>query len=201
MQLYFLLLFSLLLSLGILYLGIGLKVFLSKRPVLFLSKWFFAILSLVYGPFFFSSLFALEELSFSNLILPITLSVSIIIPLIRLKGYTIIGITNDSFDNALKSALKQLNIPFEESFTRISLITKGIELQASILSSRGMGSLQIKKHSKAGNEILKDIVQLMNDYFKSNPTILKTSSAILHFISSGVLVGIGIWGLIWLDQF
>jgi len=193
MRSYGLFMFFVLLTMGVSYFGIGLKVLISKRPLFISSRWYFAMIAIAYVPFAFNYFFLPGQLSLTSMLMPVIFGTLLLFYWFILKGYIAIGITDEGFDNALKSALKQLNLPFEESLTRIVLASKGVELQVSIQSWIGTGQLKIKKRSKAGNELLKDIAQSMNDYFKSNQTKTNNLTAIFYLIMGVILLGISVW--------
>jgi hypothetical protein len=83
------------------------------------------------------------------------------------EGYSAFGVTDESFQEALRSALNRLNLPFEETIFRIRLTSIEADIHASVHSSLGCAQLIIKHPGHRST--LKRIVDAMNDYFKTVP--------------------------------
>lgn len=195
MQPYMLFLFSILVVMGVSYVGIGLWVLMQKRPLIISSRWYLTIILFAYVPLVASYWIIPGRLEYSTLLMPLMYLVLIVFFWFMLKGYVAIGITDDSFDDALKSALKELNLPFEQALTKIKLASKGMELQVSVQSWMGTGQIKTKRRGKAANALLKDVVASMNHYYKTTHTKTNNVTAIFYLVAGLILAGIAVWFL------
>jgi hypothetical protein len=100
-------------------------------------------------------------------------------------AYWAFGVTDESFQQALHSALSRLDLPFEESFSRLKLTSVGADLQAGIQSSMGAGELRIEQPQHRST--LKSIADAMNEYFKTEPCKVNITGSIYSCIM-GVLM-------------
>jgi hypothetical protein len=96
------------------------------------------------------------------------------------EGYSVFGVTDESFQAALRSALNRLNLPFEETIFRLRLTSIGADLQASVQSSMGCAELMIEQSGHKST--LKSIAGAMNDYFKTEPCKTNMRTNILYII-------------------
>jgi hypothetical protein len=190
---------------AILLLTIGLRVAVTKRPFLVSHRHFVWIMSippilsvaavggLIFdGPFFDGSFNAFDfgfEFVGITLLIVFLLSLGIAFFAIwkRPGEYSAFGVTDESFQEALHSALNKLNLPFEETVFRIRLTSIGADLQVAVQSSMGLGYLTIKQPEH--RPMLKNIADAMNEYFKTTSGKLNTAASI-YFIIMGALVTI-----------
>jgi hypothetical protein len=100
------------------------------------------------------------------------------------EGYSALGVTDESFQDSLRSALNKLNLPFEETIFRIRLTSIEADLYASVYSSLGCAQLIIKHPGHRST--LKSIVDAMNDYFKTVPCKTNMTTNV-YFIILGAL--------------
>jgi hypothetical protein len=193
---------------AILLLTIGLRGAVTKRPFLVSLRHFVWIMSippllsvaavggLIFdGPFFDGPYFdgpsnAIDfGFGFVGIILLIVFLLSLGIMFFAIwkqtVGYSAFGVTDESFQEALHSALNKLNLPFEETIFRLRLTSIGADLQVAVQSSMGLGQLTIKQSEH--RPILKNIADAMNEYFKTTSGKLNTAASI-YFIIMGVLV-------------
>ncbi len=105
-------------------------------------------------------------------------------------GYSAFGVTDESFQEALHSALNKLNLPFEETIFRLRLTSTGADLQAVVQSAMGIGQLTIKPSEH--RPILKNIADAMNEYFTKTSGKLNVAASIYSIIM-GALALIAAW--------
>jgi hypothetical protein len=101
-------------------------------------------------------------------------------------GYSAIGVTDESFQDSLRSALNKLNLPFEETIFRIRLTSIETDLHASVNSSLGCAQLMIKHPGHRST--LKSIVDAMNDYFKTVPCRTNMTTNVYFIIFSTLTI-------------
>ena len=101
----------------------------------------------------------------------------------QLKGYVVFAITDTSFREALVAALQRLELPYEESLSVIRLTSVEADLQVSIQSWIGTGVIKTKH--RAHRSVLKEVVDAMNEYFR-------TSSVSTNMISCVFCVVMGV---------
>ena len=84
----------------------------------------------------------------------------------QMKGYMAIGVSDDSFRNALHFSLNKNNLPFEEKLSVINLTSINAKLQVAIQSWIGVGQLKLK--NSKDSKILREIVMGLNEYYIEN---------------------------------
>jgi len=183
------------------FLIISIKVLSRKKPFFFSAKWLFAFMVIAFSPMLINSfriLFkhGLEVESLIVLLSPFMFFVLLSFFWIQMKGYVAIGITDDTFQDALHYALNELKIKFEESLSRLKLPELNCELQVSIQSWIGTGQIKLKKHSDEVS--LKGIVEKMDTYYKDNNINANKITAIFYLIM-GVLMLLFSIGFLFLD--
>ena len=83
-----------------------------------------------------------------------------------MTGYIAIGISDDSFREALHFSLKKNELAFEEQLSAIKLTSINAHLQIAIQSWIGAGQLKLKK--KNDKSVLPQIISGMNDFYIEN---------------------------------
>ncbi len=155
------------------FLTIGLKVLLTKRPFLLNSRYFFAFILLSFSPSFvntfnwFSERVS-SEISFIFYLNPLMLIVLLVFFWFQMKGYMMVGISDDSFRDGLHFSLKKNGYEFEEKLSLIELSSLGAVLQVSVQSWIGMGQLKLKKSNDSS--VLKKIINGLNEFYQNNST-------------------------------
>ena len=169
-------------TMAILFLGTGLRAILTKRPFLVSNRWFLLMIFLVLAPSIVFSLktFSGEILGWTNALL---LGAVLLMMWYQLKGYVAYAVTDASFREALLAALQKLQLPYEESLSVMRLTSVDAELQISVQSWMGTGTIKVKQ--RAHRSVLKEVVNVMNEYFR-------TSSVSTNLISCVFLVVVGI---------
>jgi len=109
----------------------------------------------------------------------------------QMKGYVAIGITDESFQAAIQSALQKLNIEFEEELARIKLASLDIDLQVSIQS--WIGTAQLKAKQSKGNAIVKEIANAIIDYYQTNETKTNNVTSIFYLVLGLLTLAMAIW--------
>ena len=167
---------------AIFFFGIGIRAILTKRPFLVSNRWFLLMMFLVLVPgiVFSMKTFSGEILGWTNALL---LGVVLLMMWYQLKGYVAYAVTDVSFREALLAALQKLQLPCEESLSVMRLTSVDAELQVSVQSWMGTGTIKVKQ--RAHRSVLKEVVNVMNEYFR-------TSSVPTNLISCVFLVVVGI---------
>jgi hypothetical protein len=191
-------------------LAIGLRGAVTKRPFLVSLRHFVWIMSIpsllsvvAFGGLIFDSPFnnspfnsspfnssPFNALGFAGIILLIVFllvfGIMLFVMWKQTDGYSAFGVTDESFQEALRSALKRLNLPFEETIFRLRLTSIGADLQASVLSSMGCAQLMIKQSGHRST--LKSIAVAMNDYFKTEPCKTNMTTNICYIIIGALTI-------------
>ena len=175
--------------------GIGLSGFIRKRPLVFASRqlmWFmFAILAptiimllnLLFEDRKYFSLFSVGMSIFQLGMM----ALMIFIVWRQMSGYMIFGVSDETFREALTHALNKLNLPFQETVSKIKLTSIDADLQANVASWMGTAQIRIKQLQHV--RYAKDIAKAMDEYYKTN--IVKVSYvAFIVYLLLGSLMAI-----------
>ncbi len=87
--------------------------------------------------------------------------------LYQLLNYAVLGSNDETLRNALTYALEKLNLPYQETVSKIRLTGLNADLQVMNISWIGSANIRIKqfKHFRS----IRDISAAMNEYYKMTP--------------------------------
>ena len=196
--------------LGLYMLIMGLRGVIGKKPFVFSAKTNFWLVALAYSPgivqplYLFWKLFSspveyAEDFDLSHALLllfpPLIFAVILTFFWRQMRGYTILGITDDSFRQALYAVLKDLRLPFEEHLSKLYLSTIDADLEANVLDWMGAASLCIKQPEH--QETLERIANELQHYFAASHVTINMVTCVYYIIlgvlvigSTGILVGL-----------
>jgi len=179
------------------FLALGLRGIVTRRPFLLPARrviWVVWILPLGFVPLLLPArelFFDLRGNTLNFVGILVLLVFVLVFGMIFMRlwrerdAYLAFGVTDESFQQALHSALSTLDLPFEESFSRLKLTTVGADLEAAVQSSMGAGGLRIVQSQHRST--LKSIANAMNEYFRTVPCKVNITTSIYYCIM-GVLM-------------
>ena len=170
---------------GAFLLFIGARVIASKRPIFMPSRFFFAFMVLAFSPQFVNTVNMFSKDLPGNMGLIIYLSPLMIVCLLvffwfQMKGYMVIGVSDDSFRDALHFSLNKNNLPFEEQLSVIKLTSINVNLQIAIQSWIGAGQIKLKRSKDT--KILPAIISGINQYYDENNIRLNNITSIFYVV-------------------
>jgi hypothetical protein len=171
------------------FLAIGIRMLIADRPFLIRSRWNGLLFLIIFAQPIVTVVDAifsrgLESLYWGEIAIGMLIPAFFVVIWRFLHGYLVIGVTPESFRNALQDALQRLNLPYQESLSRFRLTSLGVDLQASTREWFGIASFRL---NKSGHGVtLKNIVRETNRHFAALPQKIKTRAGILYF-SVGVI--------------
>ena len=188
----YLTLFSPILSglMGIFFLVIGVRALLTKRPFLISNRWLLAIMFVFFAPMGLSSLLFLDRNPISWVI-PLLYVALLVMMWYQLKGYVAFAVTDTSFREALLAVLQKLQLPYEESLSVIRLTSVNADLQVAIQSWMGTGVIKVKQ--RAHRSVLREIVNAMNEYFRTSSVSTNMVTCIFWVVIGAALPISGIY--------
>ncbi len=101
------------------------------------------------------------------------------------QGYTVFGVTDDSFQTTLRAALRKLDLPYEETVSRMRLTSVGVDLQANVQSWMGVGHLRIK--DREHKPLLHKIIAEMNGQFTTSAVAVNMRTCVFY-VAFGLLM-------------
>jgi tetratricopeptide (TPR) repeat protein len=146
------------------FIGVGLSVLLRKKPLVFSSRWMFALILVCFSPQF--SIFFLTsatgdhhsgEWLLMKLLMPLMFTVLLVFVWLQMQGYVLFGIVDKSFRKALLSVLDELHLERQEELSLIRIPSANLDIQVAIQSWVGTG--QVKNKSKTGKEVFQQIIE------------------------------------------
>ena len=188
----YLTLFSPILSglMGIFFLVIGVRALLTKRPFLISNRWLLAIMFVFFAPMGLSSLLFLDRNPISWVILLLYVAL-LVMMWYQLKGYVAFAVTDTSFREALLAVLQKLQLPYEESLSVIRLTSVNADLQVAIQSWMRTGVIKVKQ--RAHRSVLREIVNAMNEYFRTSPVSTNMVTCIFWVVIGAALPISGVY--------
>lgn len=157
---------------GFFFLFVGGRVIVSKRPLFIPARYFFAPILLGFSPQLvqaanrLSTASAINSLVLNQIIFSIIFIGLLVYAWFQLQGYMAIGVSDDSFRDALHFSLNKNNLPFEEKLSVIELTSLSATLQVAVQSWIGVAQLKLKKSKNS--EILPEIIEGVNEYYSEN---------------------------------
>jgi thiol-disulfide isomerase/thioredoxin len=178
-------------------LGVGISGIVTRKPLVYRSRWVLWFFALAMAPAIFTSgeiLLKHREVLGIAWFAPVMLIFMVVILWFQLQGFSFIGISDETFRSALHHALGSLGIPFEESLSGVRLRGgEGGVLKVSLQNWVGTGMLTITPRTRQGE--LNAIVREMRRFFTENETQAKLLTNIFFTILGALLVAslIGSW--------
>src|SRR5271157_103256 len=169
------------------FLFTGLAVLLRKKPLLFSSRWMFALMLVCFAPQFimpFQMLAApgdrLAGLRAITWLAPLMFVVLLVFFWKQMQGYIALGIVDKSFRKALLSVLDELHMEREEELSLIRIPQANLGIQVAIQSWMGVG--QVKNKSKSGQEAFKRIILDLKKRFAQGELETNNTTPVLYII-------------------
>ena len=173
--------------------GIGLSGFIRKRPLVFASRQMMWFMFAMFAPtiiMLFNILFE-DRKYFSLFLVGMSIfqigmmALAVFVLWRQMSGYMIFGVSDETFREALANALNKLNLPYQETVSKIKLTSIDADLQAVVAS--WMGTAQIRMKQQQHIHYAKDIANAMDDYYKNN--VVKVNNfAFIFYLIFGVLM-------------
>lgn len=183
---------------GLYVTGIGLWGFVKKRPLVFAARqllWLYLLMIIPLNVQTFSMFSWERGLAVTNLMLIFQLAMMILMIYLFYRvftGYMILGVSEDTFREALTHALNPLNLPFEETIARVKLTGISADLQASVVAWMGTEQIRIKQREHISHT--KNIAQTMDTYYKTHPVKVQK-------IAFGLYLALGILFVLFMGVF
>ena len=176
---------------AIVFLVIGLRGILTKRPFLISQRWVLSVMFAALIPAILVHLLTPGESNFMNWLFPLAFGVILLMMCYQMRGYMAYAVTDMSFRDALLEALQKLQLPYEESLSLIRLTSIEADLQVSVQAWMGTGLIKVKQ--RAHRAVLREIVNAMNEHFRisSVPTNMITCVFLLVMGVFAIILGVG----------
>lgn len=186
-------------AMGLFYFAIGIRGVVTRKPFLISYKWMIGMIFLCFLPFvilnivrmflYFSPsilISLLVDFNIMSLLNPLMIICLFAVMIIFRLGYIAFGITDSALREALHFVLRKKNLAFEETIGSIKLTSIQAELQVSMQSWIGTGSIRIKPFNKS--KLLTEIVQDINIYFQENTTKTNLVTCIYYIVIAAFML-------------
>jgi hypothetical protein len=176
------------------FLGIGLGVFLRKKPLIFSSRWMFALMLLCFSPqlVMLLSLPDMHDAHHSadwllmKLLMPLMFAVLLVFLWIQMQGYMLFGIGDKSFRKAFLSVLDELGLERQEELSVIRIPSANLDIQVAIQSWIGAG--QLKNKSKSGRDVFQKIIGGLKNRFAQGELETNNTTSLLYVFLGIIMV-------------
>ena len=182
----------------------GLRGVITKKPFVFSAKSNFWLVALAFSPsivqtlysfwdFFSSAAEGAEDFEWSLVLL--LLFPLLIYPVVlafiwrQMRGYTVLGVTDDSFRQALYAVLKDLRLPFEERLSKLRLTSIDADLEANVASWMGVAGLRIKQREH--QETLERVANGLKRYFAGSHVSVNMVTCVYYIILGALVMASG----------
>jgi hypothetical protein len=181
--------------LSVYFLVLGFRGLVGKKPFLFSAKSSFWVILLAFAPSMISPIYSFWKVYSSAtensipfewsyvlvLLIPLTLYPVLLVFYWRiLRGYTVVGVTDESFRQALYSVLGDLKIPYEERLSKMHLTALNADLEANVSSWMGTASVRIRQREH--QETLDRIARAMSSYFAGSHVAVNMVTCVYYLI-------------------
>jgi hypothetical protein len=174
--------------------GVGLRGILTRKPFLLSARWIWGVFLVGLLPHtvqpLYRPVFGITVNPNAFLIvlhcLVVAFAVAALVLLIKLRSYTVLGITNTSLYEGVESALERLNIPYEyeQNSSNIHLPSIGASLR---LSKPSGGGSQIGIRPRRFNRVLRDVVKEMGSFYQNTNVSANPAAFYYYLLLSGLL--------------
>jgi hypothetical protein len=192
--------------LAVAFIALGLFALVRRRPFVIHARWLLALVVLCFSPSIFMQLSLFfggapsvrEALSTATLLSVLSQVVVLGFLTLQMRGYIVMGTTQEAFRDALMSALSGLHLEAVESLSSIRLPAVPAELQVAVQGWIGTGQLRLRHGSHPG--LLADIAAGMSAYFDTAHVKTNMITSVIYVVM-GLLMGAmgafllpGMWG-------
>jgi len=174
------------------FLLIGFAVLLRKKPLLFSSRWMFALVLVCFAPQFILP-FQMRGLPGDQLggfktitwLMPLMFVVLLVFLWMQMQGYIAMGIVDKSFRKALLSVLDDLHLEREEELSIIRIPQANLDIAVAIQSRTGVG--QLRNKSKSGQEVFQQIIAGLKRRFAQGELETNNTTSVFY-VMFGILM-------------
>jgi hypothetical protein len=177
------------------FLALGLYALMRRRPFVIHSRWMLVLVVIALSPqifmplsmFFSESRYRTGWLDATSLMSVLAMVVLIAYMALQMRGYMVFGTTQESFREALLSALSKLNLKVEETLSSVKLPSVPAELQTPVYGWIGTGQVRLRNGGR--QKLLEDIAAGMTAYFDAGNAKTNMTTAIVYLIFGALLIG------------
>lgn len=177
------------------FIALGLYALIRRRPFIIHARWMLALVVVAVSPsaFLYLSMFFGEDgyrrggLGLMLLLGLLAIVILVCYMALHMRGYMVFGTTQDSFRDALISALSLLDLKYEETLSSIRLPSVPAELQVAVHGWLGTGQLRLRDPGRPG--LLADVAGAMKVYFNSATAKTNMTFAFVYLIN-GLLMSV-----------
>ena len=177
---------------------IGLRVLISKKPIIINSKYLLLIIFVVFmSMWIFPNLedFAKGEIDYFNTGVGLLLIIVFFVFMFRfMNGYHLIGMDGESFRKCISQSLDNLGIEYKEDFSKIVIDKYDLTINCTIQS--WIGQAQIHFKGRVDKKIVGSLIDEMNKNINSLKIIPNKISAYLYTIIGFISVLTSIYYLL-----
>ena len=175
------------------FIALGLYALVRRRPFIIDARWMLAMIVVTMSPsvimqlswFFIDDRNVSDRLGFMSWISLLSTIILIGYLALQMRGYMVFGTTQESFRDALLSALSNLNLKSEETLSSIRLPSVPAELQVAVYGWMGTGQLRLRNGGRPG--LLADLARGMSDYFNS-ARVKMNMTTVIAYVILGILM-------------
>ena len=176
-------------------LGTGLRGVVSRKPFLISARWIFALIMASFSPcilqplLFWASSFR-DGSIYGDVIpwlCPVVFALVLVFVWVSLRGYVAFAVTEQSFREGLLAALKEMNLPCEETLASVRIPSVEVDLQVAVQSWIGMGQLKAKQ--RGAGPLLGRIVAAMNSYYKTTAVSVNLLCCVFYVLLGVLMAG------------
>ena len=103
-----------------------------------------------------------------------------------IRGYAVLGVTNESFRQALYAVLGDLGLPFEERLSKLRLTSLNADLEANVNSWMGAASFRIKQREH--QKTLEQIAEGLRIYFAGSHVSINMVTCVFYIILAVIVL-------------
>jgi hypothetical protein len=166
--------------------AIALRLLITKRPLVLSSRWMVAFIALACSPQLLNTFVFMgvsKGMGMMTWISPLMFLTVMVIVIISISGYSVFGVTEEYFREAVLATLTSLGFTVEETMSCLRIKETGQEIKIMVQGTTG--AAQLRPKSKDSHELVKQIAKGLRIYFQSNTG--KTKMLIAYFY---ILIGI-----------
>jgi len=194
MNSYFLFIIPLMFGLMTLYFfSIGLRLLISRKPVVMSSRWTVAFIALALSPQLLNTFFykgAIKELGIMQWISPLMFLTVMVMMIISQRGYAVFGVTEEYFREAVLGTVAALGFTVEETMSCLRIKETGQEIK--IMVQGAMGAAHLRPKSKDSHALVQEIAKGMRTYFRVHTGKTKMLIAYIYILLGVCLLATGI---------
>ena len=169
---------------------IALKTLLGRRPLVLSARWLVGLMFMACLPVFLTPW---RYVVMNAWLVPEIFGVFLGLGLmwIQMKGYTVYGVSDTYFREALLASAASLGYTMEETMSGLKIKETGEVIKVFI--PRWMGTADLKPAKRQSAKLVAQLAHGMNEYFKTHTGKMNYTTSYFYLATAAIMITLASW--------